>query len=134
MRVSGIISNDSFVLALRRANEMEGKRQFRPRWLGIAILMGGAMVGSTAFGVEFKSGENVTVGPNEVVEDDLYMTGDTMTVEGRVIGDVVAAGRMVIIEGVIEGDLIAVGQAIVIRGRVLGSRDSCSRACSRWFE
>lgn len=97
---------------------MEGKRQFRHGWLGISILICGSMVGSAAFGVEFKSGENVTVGPNEVVEDDLYMTGDTMTVEGRVIGDVVAAGRMVIVEGVIEGDLIAAGQAIVIRGSV----------------
>jgi len=69
-------------------------------------------------GVEFKTGENVTIGEGETVDDDLYMTGDTITVKGRVAGDVVAWGRMIIIEGVVEGDLIAAGQAIVIHGEV----------------
>lgn len=73
---------------------------------------------SLALGVELKSGENVTIGEGEVVHDDLYMTGDTMTVKGRVVGDVVASGRMIIIEGVVEGDLIAAAQAIVIRGEI----------------
>ena len=76
------------------------------------------LAGLPALGVEFKSGENVTIGSGETVHDDVYLTGDTMTVEGRVVGDVVAAGRVLVIKGVVEGDLIAAAQAIVIQGEV----------------
>lgn len=85
--------------------------------VGAALLLG-SLFGVQLLGAEFKSGENVTIGENEIVDDDLYMTGDTMTVKGRVVGDVVAAGRLVVIEGVVEGDLIAAGQAVVIRGEI----------------
>lgn len=87
-------------------------------WVAGTSLLVGSLAGSPALGAEFKSGENVIIGEGEVVNDDLYMTGDTMTVRGRVVGDVVAAGRVIFIEGVVEGDLIAAAQAIVIQGEV----------------
>jgi cytoskeletal protein CcmA (bactofilin family) len=88
---------------------------------GLTVCLWGmaALLCGSAGAVEFKTGEQVTIGPQQVIEDDLYMTGDTMTVEGRVKGDVVAAGRVVRIEGVVEGDLIAAGQVIEITGQVL---------------
>lgn len=83
--------------------------------LAVTLIMLGSI---PALGVELKGGENVTIGEDEVVQDDLYITGDTMIVKGRVVGDVVASGRMILIEGVVEGDLIAAAQAIVITGEV----------------
>jgi hypothetical protein len=68
--------------------------------------------------VEFKKGEQVTIAADQIIEDDLYMTGDTVMVQGRVMGDVVASGRVVRIEGTVEGDLIAAGQVVVIAGEV----------------
>jgi cytoskeletal protein CcmA (bactofilin family) len=67
---------------------------------------------------EFKTGKEVTIAKDEVIDDDLYMTGETMTVRGIVRGDVVASGKMVRIEGVVEGDVMAAGQAVVIDGQV----------------
>ncbi len=87
------------------------------RWILSAVILACGL-DSGARATEFKSGENVTIGSDEVVRDDLYMTGDTMTIEGRVVGDVVAAGRVLRIDGVVEGDLIAAAQAIVIRGEI----------------
>lgn len=75
--------------------------------------------GASAAAVEFKTGEQVEITSQQVIEDDLYMAGDTLTVSGRVEGDVVAWGRIVRINGVVEGDLIAAGQMIEISGQVL---------------
>ena len=55
---------------------------------------------------------------NEIVEDDLYMTGDTMTIQGTVRGDVIAAGRVIRVEGIVEGDLVAAAQVVEITGVV----------------
>jgi cytoskeletal protein CcmA (bactofilin family) len=71
-----------------------------------------------AAAAEFKTGKEVTIAKDEIIEDDLYMTGETMTVKGTVKGDVVASGKVVRIEGVVEGDVMAAGQAVVIDGEV----------------
>ena len=85
-------------------------------WIGglVAILMMSVPAGAA----EFKTGKEVTIAKDEIIEDDLYMTGETMTVKGTVKGDVVASGRVVRIEGIVEGDVMAAGQAVVIDGEV----------------
>ena len=85
----------------------------RVGWLLTVLL-----VSTAALGAEFKAGEKVTIEPDEVIDDDLYMTGSTVTVKGRVTGDVVASGQVVRIEGVVEGDVMAAAQAVVITGEV----------------
>ena len=85
-------------------------------WAGVSLAL--LFVGAPAPAVEIKAGQEVTIAEDEVIEDDLYMTGETMTVKGRVKGDVVASGKVVRIEGVIEGDLMAAGQAVIIEGAV----------------
>ena len=87
--------------------------------IATASLLSVLLLSVPAPAVEFKTGEQVTIARDQVVEDDLYMTADTMTVLGRVKGDVVASGRIVRIEGTVEGDLIAAGQVVVITGEVL---------------
>lgn len=87
--------------------------------VGVVLLLSVLMLSFPAQSVEFKTGEQVTIASDVVIEDDLYMTGDTMTVLGRVEGDVVASGRIVRIEGTVVGDLIAAGQVVVITGEVL---------------
>ena len=67
---------------------------------------------------DFRGGDEVIVAANEVIEDDLYVAGETIRIEGTVRGDVIAAGQQVIISGTVEGDLMACGQAVVVTGRV----------------
>jgi hypothetical protein len=71
-----------------------------------------------ATAVEFRAGQNIVIAAGEVIEDDLYATGDTLTVDGIVHGDLVASGRLITINGEVTADLIAAGQAVTVNGRV----------------
>src|ERR687896_859613 len=74
---------------------------------------------SSAWAIETRGGENVTIGADEVVEDDLYVAAQTVTVEGTVQGDLVAAGGTVRVNGgTVEGDLISAGQTVIVNGTV----------------
>lgn len=64
------------------------------------------------------TGDNTHIGPDETVNDDLYITGQTIVIEGTVNGDVYAAGKTVTVKGTINGDLIAVGQTVLVEGTV----------------
>jgi hypothetical protein len=94
-----------------------GRRISEP-WVWIVGLLAVLLLSVPVGAAEFKTGKEVTIAKDEVIEDDLYMTGDTMTVRGTVKGDVVASGKVVRIEGVVEGDVMAAGQAVVIDGQV----------------
>ena len=69
---------------------------------------------------ESKSGDTVIIEEGEVVEDDLYVSGNTIEIRGTIKGDLVAAGSLIVIDktGIVEGDLLAGGQGIVINGTV----------------
>ncbi|WP_228054950.1 bactofilin family protein [Gloeocapsopsis crepidinum] len=65
-----------------------------------------------------RSKDQVIIGANEVIANDLYVAGRTITINGTVNGDLVAAGRLITINGTVQGDLLAAGQAVVINGAV----------------
>jgi cytoskeletal protein CcmA (bactofilin family) len=60
-----------------------------------------------------RSGDNVTVASGEVVDDDLYIAGSTIIIDGTVNGDVTRAVRIaggtLEIKGTIGGDVVAAG-------------------------
>lgn len=62
--------------------------------------------------------EEVIIPAGEVVDDDLYATGNRIVIDGTVNGDLVATGSEVIINGTVTGDLLAGAQSIVINGTV----------------
>jgi cytoskeletal protein CcmA (bactofilin family) len=70
----------------------------------------------TALAGEFKGGGNVVIGPREVIEDDLYVGADTITIEGTIKGDLIAGGSEIIINGTVEGDFWAAAGYITING------------------
>ncbi|MFZ5878246.1 MAG: hypothetical protein ACOY0R_02635 [Chloroflexota bacterium] len=65
-----------------------------------------------------RAGQDVTIGADEVIEDDLYVSAENFTLKGTVMGDLIVVGALITIDGSVEGDLIAAGQAIVINGTV----------------
>jgi cytoskeletal protein CcmA (bactofilin family) len=83
------------------------------------ILTSLAVVPVMAF--DGRSGDTVTIAKGEVVNDDLYMGGDTLIIDGTVNGDVFAAGRNITVNGDIQGSATIAGQYITINGSV---RDS----------
>jgi cytoskeletal protein CcmA (bactofilin family) len=73
---------------------------------------------SSAWAIETRGGQNVTIDADEVIEDDLYVGAETVTVEGTVRGDLVAAGGTVRMNGTVEGDIISAGRTVIVNGTV----------------
>lgn len=71
-----------------------------------------------AWAGEFKGGEEVIIGPDEVIEDDLYVGAEKIVIEGTIKGDLVAAGGEIIVNGTVEGDFIGAAGYITINGDV----------------
>jgi cytoskeletal protein CcmA (bactofilin family) len=78
-------------------------------------------VPSAAMASEVRSGTSAVVAPGETLDDDLFATGQTVTIAGLVTGDVYASGQSVVVTGAIDGDLIAGAQQVVVDGTVNGN-------------
>jgi cytoskeletal protein CcmA (bactofilin family) len=68
-----------------------------------------------------RSGENIVIGSDEVIDDDLYVSAGTFVLDGTVNGDLIAAGQTITINGKVDGDVMAAGQTIVVHGEVTGA-------------
>jgi cytoskeletal protein CcmA (bactofilin family) len=68
-----------------------------------------------------RSGDNIVIQSDEVINDDLYVTAETFVLDGTVNGDVIATGQTLTINGTVDGDVMAAGQTIVIHGTVTGA-------------
>jgi cytoskeletal protein CcmA (bactofilin family) len=64
------------------------------------------------------SEEHYRLGPELVVDDDLYVVAQTVTIDGIVRGDAVVAAQTIVVNGTIEGNLTAAAQNIVVNGTV----------------
>ena len=84
---------------------------------GLALLVG-LITASSAWAVETRSGDTVVIGPDEVVDDDLYVTANNVVIDGTIRGDLVAFGQNITVNGTVEGDVIAAGRSVEIRGTV----------------
>lgn len=69
--------------------------------------------------VEFD--DDGTVDSEEVIDDDLFLAGDNVEVNGTVNGDLFAAGSTVIVNGTVKGSLFSGAQTIIVNGTVEGS-------------
>ena len=80
-----------------------------------------ALLCSVAFATEIRTGNTVSVGANEVIDDDLFASGQSVFIAGQVRGDVFAFGQTVRITGPVEGSVMAAGQSLQITDTVGGS-------------
>ena len=84
--------------------------------LSLFLVVGGT---DTANAAEFAQGEVYRLKAGETINDDLYVFGREIIIDGTVDGDLVAFGGVIEINGVVTGDLIAAGAGIVLNGEVL---------------
>lgn len=75
----------------------------------------------SALAIEYRQGRTTTVAANETVDDDLVVSGDSVTIDGTVNGDVFAAVNTIIVNGTINGSLFAAGRVVDINGTVSGT-------------
>ncbi len=74
---------------------------------------------ATAKAVEFD--EDGILEEGEIIDDDLFIGGDIVEINGTVNGDVFATGSIVKVNGTINGSLASGAQTILINGKVSGS-------------
>jgi cytoskeletal protein CcmA (bactofilin family) len=67
---------------------------------------------------EMAAQKSITIGTKEVINDDLYLAADKITIDGIVKGDAVLAASEITLNGTVEGDLIAAGRVITVNGTV----------------
>jgi len=88
-------------------------------WISLALLLSSvSSFQNNAQAAEFLSGIEVTVGPNEVYEADVYAFAREIIVDGTIEGDLVAASESIVINGAVNGDLIVAARAISVDGVV----------------
>jgi hypothetical protein len=93
------------------------------------LALGGSIVMAALFGslplqvaaADLRQGSDVTIGPNETVNDDIYAGAGTVSISGTVNGNVIAGGGTVTLSGNVARDLIVAGGNINVTGRVGGS-------------
>jgi hypothetical protein len=61
------------------------------------------------------------VGADEVINDDLVLTDENVTMAGTVNGTLIAMGSNVVVSGTVNGDLIAFGSTVTVTGTVTGN-------------
>jgi hypothetical protein len=75
-----------------------------------------------------RKGQSVGVGPSEVIEEDLYLAGEEITMEGNVNGNLFCAGRSVKILGSVKGSAWLAGRRVLISGEVSDSVKAAARS------
>ncbi len=92
--------------------------------LGLSLLLGISLVVLAArplYATDFRGGDTITIGENEVIDDDLFISGDVVTVNGTVKGNLFASGGAITINGHVEGSLFGAGRTLLLNGQVDGS-------------
>jgi carbonic anhydrase/acetyltransferase-like protein (isoleucine patch superfamily) len=85
--------------------------------LVIAVLLT-LMTATATVSADTRAGEKVIVSADEVVPDDLYVTGQDIVIDGTVQGDVLGFARSVTVNGTVTGDLLVGAQAVIVNGIV----------------
>ena len=85
--------------------------------LAVFLLVALAIV-PTASAFEGQEGTHVVIEADEVIEDDLYISAETVVVDGTIKGDLFTGAAFVTINGTVEGDVMAFAQSVVVNGTV----------------
>lgn len=67
---------------------------------------------------EFRAGENVSIGREEKISNDLYMAAGSITSAGVVHGDLIIGGGNIVITGDVKADIIAGGGNVNILSNI----------------
>ena len=101
----------------------------RTHWKGIAralfiLLIFGLMTFGmvrSARAADFRKGDTVVIGQDEVIDDDLFIAGTRVEMNGTVKGDLIIVGSEIAVNGKVEGSLLVAGYALRLNGGVSGS-------------
>jgi len=67
---------------------------------------------------ELRSSDNVNIPSDVTINDDLYVAGGTVTINGTINGDLIVAGGNVTINGTVRDDAMIAGGTVVVAGDI----------------
>ena len=111
------------------STKVERHRNLRLPWLPTLLVLW-ALVPGLASAAELRRGDVVEVGPQEVIEEDLYAFGRVVNIQGTIRGDLIVAGQQVDISGTIEGDVMSAAARSQLSSQVKGSLRAASHQLS----
>jgi hypothetical protein len=97
------------------------RRSLTRLFLTVLFALLAVLVPASALAAEVHQGNSLVVAPGETIDDDLYVFGGTVNVQGTVNGDVILFGGMSTVSGLITGDLLVFGGTTTLTGDVRGS-------------
>lgn len=105
---------------MKRSSRTQGRRPRAHFWLvAAAAILAVVLVSTrTVLAGQTVSQDKFTLGRDEVITDDLYVTAEEIVIDGKVEGDVVAFGAYIEINGEVTEDLVAAGGGITLNGVV----------------
>ena len=77
-----------------------------------------------------RRGNVVTIGPGQVVEDDLVVAAQRVVVEGTVRGDLIVTATSLRVPGRVTGNLLGLTQSLEVPGTVDGSLRAATQIAS----
>jgi len=92
-----------------------------------AVLAVTIILTAPAAAADIRQGQMLIIPADEVVNDDLYLFGSGITIDGTVNGDVIAFGDRIAVNGPINGNFNGGANYITIKGKV---QDSVRAAAS----
>lgn len=93
------------------------------RTAGLVLLAVTLLLGSyqSTNATEIRGGPTVVVGAEEVIADDLFVSGERIEINGVVEGNLFAAGTEITINGHVEGSIFIAGRTLAVNGKTDGS-------------
>ncbi|MCX6044610.1 MAG: hypothetical protein NT075_05810 [Chloroflexi bacterium] len=91
----------------------------RAWWLLLATGVALCCLTGRAVAADIRGGDDVfRLGPDEVVNDDLYVAAREIYIDGTVNGDLIAVGGYIEVNGVVTGDAMLAGGGVNLNGVV----------------
>lgn len=97
---------------------------FRSRWLRWALALSAVLVvglGAARGARAFEFEDDGIIEADEVIDDDVLISGESVVVNGTVNGNVLASAQTVTVNGTVNGDLFVTGGVVTVNGTVNGS-------------
>ena len=88
------------------------------RTLLAETLLPATALGSTTIAASWRMGDDVTVQKSAVIQDDLYVAGTDVLIDGVVDGDLIVGAQNVTINGEVRGNVWVAGESVILNGRV----------------
>jgi hypothetical protein len=84
----------------------------------LALILVTVLAAVPVLAADFRSEDTITVASGEVIDDDLYVVGNRIIIDGTVNGDIFAAGNTITVNGKVNGSIMAVGETVNINGEI----------------